>query len=527
MKKLNIYIIVLLTIPLNLVAFQHSLSNYLPFASIGLGTAEIRTSNNILDQLGTPSFESNSLNAVPFFARSALNTMANWASKNKKSLLGIGTVGAVAAGLWAYPTSRKFIQKAYQSFFDGKPPQGPPAPAPEAPSAAAVVPRLREADVLDIHLARLSPPEQQEPIERLMTYEPARQTSTIVRPRPEIPTRPAPKRPRILQHVINPSHIAPPEAMQQQSEFKEIERPEIPLVEAITLNYNLDAPRFKAPPIQQEQVAIYYHHGKDLFHELCNRKKNQLTIENVRNLMWFLYLQAVAQESKAPHYNIFEDVTYHFYGSPTEISYFYNLLKGVPEKYPRAASHFPEFLEMGNHYGIDITKLPQHRTTILFSKLNDNEMYIKPEPHGVKTIQDTLLHGLGYIESQARKKLPDFVKPALNAAGFDMRSDDDPAFRKEHTPPYVLHATELLICSIEPDINTQNQHITQIKKFGIRKIIPLLIQYQEKYPANTELGQKIATHLQFLTTKYPDWKYRKGNEITFSLQTLCDAPAVI
>ena len=167
MKKLNIYIIVLLTIPLNLVASQRSLSNYLPFASIGLGTAEIRTSNNILDQLGTPSFESNSLNAVPFFARSALNTMSDWASKNKKSLLGLGTVGAVAAGLWAYPTSRKFIQEAYQSFFGGKPPQGPPAPAPEAPSAAAVVPRLREAGVFDIHLARPAPKILRVPANRL------------------------------------------------------------------------------------------------------------------------------------------------------------------------------------------------------------------------------------------------------------------------------------------------------------------------------------------------------------------------
>lgn len=190
-------------------------------------------------------------------------------------------------------------------------------------------------------------------------------------------------------------------------------------------------------------------------------------LQNIINVMWFLYSRAVAKNQAFDEGTfIIQDEQHRLYDYLMNYVKLVNpYIKGTladpetnmslnPYAYSRASSHFIQEQKStaynGRHYGIDIrfqgeyvaqALLPAQKSHVLFSKIADNLIFIKFENVGLAP-QSAMYHGAEFVAAQARKKNDalskyleeTFLKTIPDTVQYYLGSDDDPTYRKERTP---------------------------------------------------------------------------------------------
>lgn len=455
-------------------------------------------------QVPAQSTTQNNASTTPVYMQGAFNTIARWISSNPAAALtAIGTTGT--AGYLLYRQLSSWLTKPKL--------QSLPAPIP----------------------AEEQPLRVMMPAVRTLTTIPQRSYTGILQPSAQSET---------LQHLTTqqvPAQIA-------SEEFVLLESPSNGLKKAIMSHY------YHSP--SSETVIAQYNAGRSVFLRIMAQKAYQLTKEDVRNLMWFFYIYAVASKT---NYKFFDEGTFRIRGEKWQIDALYQALGSSEVKpYARMSSHYNEYFKfptqpawydvlgwanyasefynyLFSHQGLDIEGLPPAQMgTIVFAKLTDDQMYIKPEPHGVQNPIDLIKHTQDYMASLARKNLPDPVK-AFVAQFVTMSSDDAENFQKERVPGGIrnkandfVKRAETILSTTSPEETKKriSELKTQIDSWGIQQIVPKIADYasDEKIrKADPQLHVELEKYLNELMKLYADWQHRKGNEITFTIDELLKA----
>lgn len=303
-----------------------------------------------------------------------------------------------------------------------------------------------------------------------------------------------------------------------------------------------------------ESVFTGYQQGKALFLKVMQQNNIKLSADEIRHLLWFFYIQAVATKTKN---NFFEEGTFRFVGTADQINKLYDaLLNALVPYYNRMSSHYAEHSTapsqpqdwwnffawneywqnlynhlFNRHKGLDLDGLPpRDMHTLLFEKLQDNQLYIKPEQHGTNSAPDFINHTKDYLISLAKKKLPENILAFLGDV-MTIRPDDAKEFQKERVPTEVQKKAIQLIEQAEKILSEQPTTAIAaqkkvVKEWGIQHIVPKLADYASNAQLEQDdpkLHAEIQVYLQDLMNRYQDWRYRKGNEIVFTIDELIKA----
>lgn len=210
-------------------------------------------------------------------------------------------------------------------------------------------------------------------------------------------------------------------------------------------------------------------------------------LENVRLAMWGLY--GLAAEN--PEKGIFTEGTFKIQDKDNRLFNFF----GSPAKvYKRASTHFEEFrdVEKGGLFaklfakvdnGLNIENLPCEKQHILFNKLSDGFIFVKPENHG--TDWANLPAHAGELIVAKGRKVP------LIRECFNLGSDDAPEYSKERVPEESIKEFSLLLEKLETDQETKRLHKLQAKTFGIRAMKNIIGAYIPSYKAHFDDARKL------------------------------------
>lgn len=220
----------------------------------------------------------------------------------------------------------------------------------------------------------------------------------------------------------------------------------------------------------------------------------------------------------------FDQGTFVIYDPQGGIWDFFNNLE---KKYARDASHF-NALAQGNHAlgearpwlaqygknfsGLDVDIPEEQKLTLLFNRINKDgsSLFIKPEDHGTNTWTDFANHGLGFLQSQARKMSPE-----------TFGSDDDDAFSKEQVPVKLLRYYQALVQEAQQNglnQSTANILLEQAKAEGIQAMLRggnALLQYAPQQPRSffNDLNaqeQSNNPHFTYLNKRFGRGNFNSG-----------------
>lgn len=433
--------------------------------------------------------------STPLYLQNAFGTIANWAGNNPAALL--ATLGVASATTYLmYTQARRWLLPQQVS----RPMQMPAQELPLRP-----------------HPQALQIPEPQIP--QAPSLAPGSSFATRKQPLVFKPSERKAKEVYAAQIEFSPSFMQALQKKYQQATNDVVEK--------------YTAGRLIFLKIFQEQHELESEEGFALVNYPM-----LLTKEDVRDLLWFLYIDAVA--TKTPDFDFFEEGTFHLHGTKEQINTLYATLMSEPSRYDRASSHYNEVLGKWDHHGIDVTGLPNNMGTVLFARMDPENLYIKPELHGTDTFVDTAKHMWSYLASGLRKLLPTTgiggtIRTNL-ATFMDMRPDESKEFKKERIDPTILkraieyvHQSEtvLLQLHIQQPPEYVEKLIGFMRNWGLKKIVKTLSDYTDREEIKKyapQLYDEIASYVAQLKTQYPDWELRKGNEIIFSIDELLQAP---
>lgn len=315
------------------------------------------------------------------------------------------------------------------------------------------------------------------------------------------------------------------------------------------------------------------HNDKEILETLT--KSDQSYINAVRSLNWFYFGLA---SGKNQH---FEEGTFLIENPGLNVLSF---IENAPGAKTRLSSHFQAYAaHIGlpdiakNQKGLDISNLPENKQTLLFGKVNENLLFIKPENFGVSTWTDMIHHGLEFFVAQVRKQLPllkradkavvAYAEPYLSylnskeiekleqskldqeevgsSRWFEMistllKTDDDPSYRKERVPADIIADYRDIITQL-----TQKGTISAAESQSLLKeAVVLGIQHMYKHAqelqaqlkdldSEQELVSKINKFLNDLENDYDNLDIRFGREVILrhdflkNLVTVQDAKRIL
>ncbi len=210
-------------------------------------------------------------------------------------------------------------------------------------------------------------------------------------------------------------------------------------------------------------------------------------LENVRLAMWGLY--GLAAES--PQKGIFTEGTFKIQDKDNRL---FNFFSSPAQVYKRASTHFEEFRDVNKgglfeklfakvDNGLNIENLPCGKQHILFNKLSDGFIFVKPENHGTD-LENLPAHAGELVVAKARK-VP------LIRNYFNLGSDDAPEYSKERVPEESVKEFSSLLEKLETDQETKKLHKKQAQTFGIRAMKNIIGAYMPDYKAHFEDAKKL------------------------------------
>lgn len=458
----------------------------------------------------SPRFNSSISPTTPY-----LTTIANWASKNQAALVAtaLGVTGVLGYFL-AKPLANQIQMPARVVI----PPQ--PYTISRQHEIARItrniyVPYQTISPQLPIAHTLQTPTVQVEELERAITGYPL----SLQQP----------------QHEISRAEERTKVALATRKEKKEKGKHERYLVQEAPLD-PIFMKQLQKKYMHPEIIIIQYNNGRRILHAIMQDIQAPLTKNDVRDLLWFLYLEAVI--SKSQHYKFFDEGTFLINGQESQVQKLYTALeKSGAEPYKRMSSHyaewFPHILDLFAHTGIDVHNLPPVAMgTIVFAKDPlSSRLYIKPEEHGTARLSDLSGHTISYLKSLASKKLPQETKDFL-AYLITLPKDVSETVRKERVDVDLYKEAVNLVTEAERLLGSKNIAELQVlmKTEGIRVIYPKIIDYitsEQIKKENPELYAKIESFYQARLKPFEkDWQMRKGNEIIFTIDELLKAPAI-
>lgn len=315
----------------------------------------------------------------------------------------------------------------------------------------------------------------------------------------------------------------------EEDTYEEVESPSNDFMKALQTRY-----------ANADEIIHRYNQGRKLFCSIVeNKQREQLSQESVRDILWFFYIYAVIHKENN---QFFDEGTFSLRGDLGQISRFFDALKEAGA-YQRMSSHYPEwfpeltFENLFAHYGIDLEDAPpRDMGTVLFAKHPTvGMMYLKPEAHGTASLNDLSAHTISYLKSQATKKLPQQVNDILRY-WISLPEDQGEKLRKERVPSEIVVQAVDLTRQAEKALGTPKKQIDDlcklIKEEGIRIIYPKMADYlfgdelkKQDEKLFKEIDEFYTTTLKEYESK--DWQYRKGNEITLTVDELVKAPRLI
>ncbi|MDR3646158.1 MAG: hypothetical protein P4L22_01305 [Candidatus Babeliales bacterium] len=227
-------------------------------------------------------------------------------------------------------------------------------------------------------------------------------------------------------------------------------------------------------------------------------------LTDIVNLIWYFYYLA-ALEGKS-----FEEGT--FLINCNQSNLIVDFLSAYSASYHRISSHFPEMKIQ--QFGIDIPQAqrtylmfpPFMKFHILYGKISEDEIFIKPEDHGIGDIKDFALHSISYIQSLHRRFL----------------GSESAESRKERIPANITTAwkilTKLLINETNnklpadfPKIN--NDLIKFYEQFGIRGMIRFINSAFMEDQVLTSSQREAKKEFIKQVEKFENLYLRRGNEV--------------
>lgn len=251
--------------------------------------------------------------------------------------------------------------------------------------------------------------------------------------------------------------------------------------------------------------------GKVIFEQLSpefiesyKNYTNDKYLNDIVNLIWYFYFLAAIKGKT------FEEGTFLINSKKT--NFIFDFLNSYPLKYVRISSHYPEMAMQ--QFGIDIPELlrsnlsfpPFMKFHILFAKISQEEIFIKPEDHGVGNINDIIHHSISYIHSLHRR----FI------------GSESAESRKERIPEYISKSWKNLIkiilaetkSGLPADFPKIDQDLIKFyEQFGIRGMIRFatsaFLQDEILTPQQLNAKNLFMQELQ----KFGDLYLRRGNEV--------------
>ena len=292
-------------------------------------------------------------------------------------------------------------------------------------------------------------------------------------------------------------------------------------------------------------------HGKKITCALLDKmvlttKQQDHYLQDIVDFIWFLYDRALAKGQ------VFEEGT--FIIQDTQHFFYKFLMKYVkmvsPEikdtlddpardvspgllAYSRQSSHFMLEQEKFRHYGIDIQfeddrqgkiLLPAQKKHILFGRISDDLIFIKPERAGLNFGEITA-HAMDLVGAQLRKPwlkyyFKTYLPKTVNATlCYYIGTDDAPNFRKERIPEELLEKC-LTILQSEKLTNEQIRDLMYI--FSTQGIhgIHNEIDFDASYMSTTQKGSLRAYLEQLRKEGFDHQEIRYGREVIFTYEEL-------
>ncbi len=268
--------------------------------------------------------------------------------------------------------------------------------------------------------------------------------------------------------------------------------------------------------------------GEQLFKKLYTKKEAEVpvNIQSVVDIMHYLYSRVPARNNgkgflsgnivvEDPDYKLF-DYLYRYVQTKFSGDMCKENFVSRCNAYPRTSSHFNNYYVYTNkaqknwfggvtktdcdyvHYGIDMigdVQLPiKEKKHILFGRIGTIEgkqfMFVKFEEVGVQGMQ-AIQHMFNFIKK--------YFSENKNSSSID--------YRREDIPQRIMQKFINLINSAELKLTKKKRDkiIKKTKALGVRNMIDIADTYPE--------FDQMKLFKKKVQNRYPDWRYRFGNEI--------------
>jgi len=274
----------------------------------------------------------------------------------------------------------------------------------------------------------------------------------------------------------------------------------------------------------------------------------QYYLTKISNLIWYFYHCAI--EKGQP----FEEGTFVIEDPNNKIyTFLMNYVKAVNPTvtktkkdpaaktsggyiaYPRASTHFKFKQKQGfyPHYGIDarfqgyknevVQKniFPAKKNHLLFGKIADNLIFIKPENAGLG-VDEVPQHAweLGWAFARKSVHKTGLHKILPHAVINYIGTDDSPLFCKERVPNNFYNAVKQTIVKTDLPLQEKEKQIQQIKNYGIQYLPSLIRTFTDNKAVQPEEVNTLKTINSWLNNKYDNNHLRHGREVILTQKYL-------